>query len=71
MDMANNIIIDLGIQDNDVYSLDFAYCGNEKKRYLIEVNSAPGIRFPDEDIQYQHDFFHDLAKHTVKLINSK
>ncbi len=60
---------DLKIEKADIYSLDFAFCGDEWKRYLIELNSAPGIRFPDEDKQYQFDFFHDLAQYMSMLID--
>lgn len=48
---------------NDMYSLDFAYCSDEKKWYLIELNSSPGIWFPDEDKEYQYQFFNDVAEY--------
>lgn len=45
----------------DMYSLDFAYCKEEERRYIIEMNSSPGIWFPDEDRAYQEQFFMDVA----------
>ncbi len=59
---------DLKINKADIYSLDFAYCNDDAKWYLIELNSAPGIRFPDEDKHYQYKFFQDLAEYMHLLI---
>lgn len=68
--MCKDIQTDLSIHETDVYSLDFAYCADEDKRYLIEINSAPGIWFPEEDKHYQHKFYHDLADHFHYLIKT-
>jgi len=59
---------DLKIDSADIYSLDFAYCTDDARWYLIELNSAPGIRFPNEDKHYQYAFFQDLADYMSQLI---
>lgn len=59
---------DLKVDGPDIYSLDFAFCTDDAKWYLIELNSAPGIWFPDEDKHYQYAFFHDLAQYMHDLI---
>ena len=60
-DLSTQIHEKLGVQHNDLYSLDFAYCLDEKRWYLIEINSAPGIWFPDEDHHYRDDFYEQVA----------
>lgn len=60
----------LGIGEQDLYSLDFAYCSKDQRRYLIEMNSAPGIWFPPEDKQFQLDFFQEVADYFHYLIDS-
>ena len=57
----------LGIRHNDLYSFDFAYCSKDKRPYLIEINSAPGIWFPDEDIHHRTKFYEDTADFFLKL----
>jgi D-alanine-D-alanine ligase-like ATP-grasp enzyme len=68
--MSNEIHEELKVHDTDIYSLDFAYCGDDKKWYLIEINSAPGIWFPDKDKHYQFQFFNDLADHFQFLVDT-
>ena len=60
----------LGIQEPDLYSLDFAYCSRDDRRYLIEMNSSPGIRFPKADKQYQLEFFQEVADYFLYLITA-
>jgi len=60
----------LWIQEPDLYSLDFAYCSKDEKWYLIEMNSSPWIRFPKDDIQYQLQFFQEVADYFQYLIDA-
>jgi len=41
LSLSKTIYKDLHLQGNDIFSMDFAYCASEKKRYLIEINSSP------------------------------
>jgi len=70
MKMCQDIQSVLNTAPNDSYSFDFGYCYDEKKRYLIEINSAPGIRFPAHDLPYQYKFFHDLGTYFSTLLIS-
>jgi len=47
---------------NDIFSADFAYCKDEEKRYLLEINGSPGVRFPDKDKKHQDKYFGDLCR---------
>ncbi|MCS6982727.1 MAG: hypothetical protein NZL83_00890 [Candidatus Absconditabacterales bacterium] len=51
----------ISVQPHDIYSIDFAYCHNDERRYILELNPFPGIRFPIEDRSYQIQYFKDLA----------
>lgn len=68
LDMSTQIQEKLGIQKNDLYSFDFAYCMDEDKWYLIEINSAPWIWFPETDHKYRDIFYNDTAKFFKGLI---
>lgn len=61
LELSKKIHAKLSISKYDLYSLDYAYCAEEKKRYLIEINSAPGIWFPEEDSVYRDDFYKKVA----------
>ncbi len=66
--MSKKIMKNLSIQENDVFTCDFAWCAKQKKPYLIEINSAPWIWFPESDKKYRTKFYKDIAKHFNKLI---
>ena len=65
--MSKKIQKKIGIQEEDIYTCDFARCSKDKRPYLIEINSAPGIWFPDEDKKYRKKFYKDLAVYFGKL----
>ncbi len=67
-DMSKAIQQKLWVNQNDLYSLDYAYCLDEKRRYLIEINSAPWIWFPDEDLEYRDEFYNNVATHFSSLV---
>lgn len=60
----------LKVQAQDMYSLDYAYCADEQEWYLIEINSAPGIWFPEKDRDHQQAFFDNLAYYFTHLIDT-
>jgi len=39
--MLKKIYKELHITDTNIFSMDFAYCKQEKKRFLIEINTSP------------------------------
>lgn len=47
--LSKKIYKDLKIHDNNIFSIDFAYCKKEKKRYLIEINASPGTWYYQTD----------------------
>jgi D-alanine-D-alanine ligase-like ATP-grasp enzyme len=65
--MSKDICKALSIQENDIFTCDFAWWSKHKKPYLIEINSAPGIWFPEKDKKYRTKFYKDIAKHFQKL----
>ncbi len=67
--MSKQIQKKIWIKEEDIYTCDFAWCSTDKKPYLIEINSAPGIRFPEKDKKYRSKFYKDIAKYFVKLID--
>ena len=69
VEMSRKIMKRLSIQENDVFTCDFAWCAKHKKPFLIEINSAPWIWFPEADKKYRTKFYKDIAKHFDKLIS--
>ncbi|MDD5769880.1 MAG: ATP-grasp domain-containing protein, partial [Candidatus Gracilibacteria bacterium] len=51
----------LGVGSKDIISVDFAYCQDESKWYILEINFSPGIYFPEKDLKFQNKYFNDLA----------
>lgn len=47
--LSKHIYKDLRLQDNNIFSMDFAYCAKDKQRYLLEINSSPGTWYYQED----------------------
>jgi len=43
--LINNIYKALNIDDTNIFSMDFAYCKKENKRYLLEINTSPWTRY--------------------------
>lgn len=43
--LSKKIYKELDLKWDDIMSMDFAYCKEEKKRYLIEINASPGTRY--------------------------
>lgn len=66
--MSKQIQKKIGIQEEDIYTCDFARCSDDQRPYLIEINSAPGIWFPEEDKKYRKKFYKDLATYFEKLM---
>lgn len=69
LDISKKIMKALSIQENDIFTCDFAWCHNDKKPYLLEINSAPGIWFPEKDKKYRNKFYKDIVKHFGGLIS--
>lgn len=69
LELCNMAQQNLKVSKADIYSLDFAFCADDAKRYLIELNSSPWIWFPDEDKHYQYAFFQELADYMHLLID--
>ena len=44
LSLAKKIYKKLNLKDQEIFSMNFAYCLNEKRQYLIEINSAPWTR---------------------------
>lgn len=42
LSLIKNVYKELNITDANIFSMDFAYCKKEWKRYLIEINTSPG-----------------------------
>ena len=42
LSLTKKIYKKLGIDDTNIFSMDFAYCKNDKRRYLLEINASPG-----------------------------
>lgn len=47
--LSKKIYKDLHLDGKDIFSMDFAYCTKEKRRYLLEINASPGTRYYQED----------------------
>lgn len=47
--------------DEDIFSIDFAYCKDENKWYILEINCSPGIWFLENEKEYQVKYFNDLS----------
>jgi len=54
------------VSSNDICSFDFAYCKDENKWYLLEINFSPGIWFPETDKNWQQIYYESLAKFFLK-----
>lgn len=64
-EIVSHIIKKLHPQPYDIYSIDFCYCSNKKKRFMIETNSAPwfSIEGKNNIIPFM---FSELAKRSFK-----
>ncbi len=49
LSLSRKIYKDLNLKGNDIFSMDFAYCKKEKKRYLLEINASPWTRYYQTD----------------------
>ena len=70
LQMSKKICRALSVQENDIFTCDFARCAKDKKPYLIEINSAPWIWFPEKDKKYRTKFYTDIANHFLKICSS-
>lgn len=49
LNLSKKIYKELDLQWDDIMSMDFAYCKEDNKRYLIEINASPGTRYYQTD----------------------
>lgn len=49
LSLSKKIYKTLQINDNNIFSMDFAYCKKEKKRYSLEINASPGTWYYQKD----------------------
>jgi D-alanine-D-alanine ligase-like ATP-grasp enzyme len=47
--LAKKIYKEISREQNEIISIDFAYCKEEKKRYMLEINASPGTRYYQTD----------------------
>lgn len=69
LSLAKNIYRDIDIADNNIFSMDFAYCKKENKWYLLEINSSPWTRFYQKDKNVLKKIFKWLADFFITLTN--
>lgn len=60
-DLSKEAIKRLKTTKLDVFSIDFAFCKDENKWYILEINCSPWIWFPESDREYQIKYFNDLC----------
>ena len=47
--LAKKIYKEISPEQKEIFSIDFAFCNTEKKRYLLEINASPGTRYYQTD----------------------
>lgn len=67
--LAKKIYKELCIKDNNIFSMDFAYCKKEKKRYLLEINASPWTWFYQTDKDVLRKIFKWLSDFFITLNN--
>lgn len=53
--------------DNNIFSMDFAYCRKEGKRYLLEINASPWTWFYQTDKKILDKIFKWLGEFFINL----
>lgn len=69
-EISKKIHIILWICDDDIFSLDFAFCKSENRWYILEINASPWILLLDNDNWLQSKYFEKLADFFISRINS-
>ena len=65
--LAKKIYKDLEISDDNIFSMDFAYCKKEEKWYLLEINSSPWTRFYQTDKEILKKIFKWFTNFFINL----
>jgi glutathione synthase/RimK-type ligase-like ATP-grasp enzyme len=47
--LAKKIYKELTPEQKEIFSIDFAFCAAENKRYVLEINASPGTRYYQTD----------------------
>jgi D-alanine-D-alanine ligase-like ATP-grasp enzyme len=47
--LAKKIYKEITPEQKEVFSIDFAFCAPENKRYVLEINASPGTRYYQTD----------------------
>ncbi len=50
--LIKKIYKELNISDTNIFSMDFAYCKKERKRYLLEINTSPWTWYYQKNKKY-------------------
>lgn len=47
--LAKKIYKEIAPEQKEIFSIDFAFCAAENKRYVLEINASPGTRYYQTD----------------------
>lgn len=47
--LAKKIYKEIAPEQKEIFSIDFAFCAPENKRYVLEINASPGTRYYQTD----------------------
>lgn len=67
LSLTKKIYKKLGIDDTNIFSMDFAYCKNDKQRYLLEINASPGTWYYQTDKKKLEKICNWLATFFISL----
>ena len=49
INLAKKIYKEITPEQQEIFSIDFAFCKSENKRYVLEINASPGTRYYQTD----------------------